>query len=174
MIEHQNIGTGVQNRCDVLREIACSKRCAHCSGGFPAKLLGVFLDRAFLTPAPRVIGGEVVGGAIGTECVLQNRTKCSTGHFCVEEVPEPVGPFVLASRIVGVGQSSHEDDTCILAKSLYGDGNTRRRTASDHHCAVFFDHAFRTGPGRIRFGLRITGNKHHLLAVDAVTLQRLR
>ena len=87
---------------------------------------------------------------------------------------ETVGPLVLAGGVVRVGQPGHEDDAGLLAQALNRDRDPRRGSAGDHDGAVLLDHALGAGPGRVRLGLGVAGHEDDLLAVDAVTLQRLR
>ncbi len=81
---------------------------------------------------------------------------------------------VFTGGVVGVGQTSHEDDASFLTQTLNSHSHTRGRAAVDHECAVFFDHRLGRCACGVRFGLRVAGDELDFFAEDAVTLQRLR
>ena len=87
-------------------------------------------------------------------------------------MPEAVLLLVLAGGVVGMRQARHENDTHVLAQRLHRNGNARRGAARDHDRAVALDHARRRGARRVTLGLRVAGDVLHLLAQDAVALQR--
>src|SRR5690606_13580387 len=139
----------------------------------PAECLGGLDHRLFLGPAPGVVGGEMVGDAVLAIGFAEDRAECDAGLVGVEEVTETVALLVLAGGVVGVGQAGHVDDALLLAKGLLGDGDAGRRGAADHQRAVALDHAPGGIAAGVGLGLVVAGDVGHLLAQDAVTLQRL-
>ena len=85
---------------------------------------------------------------------------------------EAVGLLVFACCVVGVCQTCHEDDAGFLTQCLHGHSNARRRAASDHDRAVFFDHGFCRGARRVRFRLRVACDILYFFAQNTVALQR--
>ena len=153
-------------------EVTCTNRGLDLLGGGPADRFGGSNDGFFLCPAPGVVGGQVVGTSTRTVGLLEYRTQCRTRHVGIEEVTETVGSLVLAGGVVGVRETCHEDDTCILTETLYRDGHTRGRSTGNHDHAVLLDHALGRCAGCVGFGLGVTGDVLDLLAENTVALER--
>jgi hypothetical protein len=64
VVQNQNVGTGVENRRDVLREVTCASGVRTAATVSQPRRFGVLLDRTFLRPAPVVVGGQVIGLAV--------------------------------------------------------------------------------------------------------------
>ena len=86
---------------------------------------------------------------------------------------ETVSAFVFTGCVIGVSQSGHKDNTGFLTQTLHSNSHTRRRTASNHDSAVFFDHTLGRRTSRVRLCLRIAGYKFDFLAVYPFALQCL-
>mmetsp|Transcript_1353 Transcript_1353/g.2680 ORF Transcript_1353/g.2680 Transcript_1353/m.2680 type:complete len:379 (-) Transcript_1353:412-1548(-) len=150
VVQDQKVGAGVGDRGDVGREVARAHRGQNGVGGLPTHVLGVGLHRALLRPTPGVVGGQVIGATVGAVSGLEDRRQRTAGLLGVEEVAEAIGTAVLAGRVVGVGQTGHENHACVLAETLHRDGHTGRRTAGDHDRTVALNH--RAGRGACGVG----------------------
>ena len=173
MVQNQYIGTGIQHRRDVGREIGRGERRAHVVDGFPAHGFGRGLNGFLLRPAPCVVGCQTIDLTVVAIEVLQHRSERRSGHVSVKEVAEAVGFFIFTGGVVGVGQTRHKDHAGLLAQALNSNSHTGRRATGDHDRAVFLDHRLRRCAGRVRFRLRVAGDELDLLAHDPVTFQRL-
>mmetsp|Transcript_23278 Transcript_23278/g.40217 ORF Transcript_23278/g.40217 Transcript_23278/m.40217 type:complete len:459 (-) Transcript_23278:83-1459(-) len=173
VVQNQRVGTRLQNRCDVRGEVGLCQRRFHGCNSFPTHGFGRGFHRFFGGVAPVVIGGQVISLTVGAVVGRQNGGEGRAGHVGVEEVTETIGFFVFAGGVVGVGQTRHEDNACLLAKRLHGHSHTRGRAARDHHGAVFFDHRPGRGARGVRLGLCVACDIFDFLAQDTVACQLL-